>query len=1090
MPNQITKLSASTNKQCAAIANALCKANKSDKVVLDSVYSDIILTEADFINLNETAYTAQSMEQTIDLAQEYISLGLMIGYDGHPKPVYDEQENVVGFDYSELEPAFVFRKLWYDSETKQGKATIEYFPTNSGKKLAALAQKQDLYFSLRAILDGCIEYEDYRVCKLGRVDGGDRVKNPAVPHAKTLKTYTVDSTNINTTTSIKCHPNCSKSCCANKKIILLLKQPVLNNLNNINNLSIGDNTNMMSLEQILGMAKGGYLDAEAIASFEIHLDWLNKMLQQLQTSPPSSANKPPNPTTPAATSDTTNNTNNEDPSNVTDANNDDKDKKDKADGKNSDTEDPDEEATMDSKKLAEALDMVGKIKTAIDANKTAAAPAKITTKTGTTPTVAKSPSSPVVDQNTSQLNTMLNKTLSAIDSLTKEVTQLKKNQAARDEQETKAKQATQARQAVSDSVKEIEKAGQIEGRRLVNYPETTLQTILEKARTKASVDEAKGSIINDLTVLDSARTASLKSGIVPGLFGNTVRAEVAQDEADRSWKPAADALDKAMDRLKQSKERDLLKRSTYATDSQKGFAEEVVGYIEKTPAFRRKLLKATGAALDEALLIDGGDLRNQEGVIARAILREFILFTEALQFAEVYGPDVAKQMGRMFKVPLEGYEPPRPGTTRRYYEVRANESVGEAKTTLRYQKIFTFMRAIGFRLPQELEWQLENGVVSYDSLAGLILHTSRDMANQTSRMIYDQFQYAADEQGAIKAPQEQVAVEQWFWSNNGNVVVKLDGKIGDIRLGANVYGACKLKTGYAGGAAYAGANAKHPRIVVVPHPDLSIDDDNMEDYKTLYPTRIVKVGNKEQIEGDFDQFLNIVPKVPGQKPTFAVHNEGFIGFTQDSGFAQDTRPTIDEYWYNDGSNYDEFDLGGNPNEPIEETYAGLIRLAMQISADMVSEPNLVEADTWMMHSQIARGAFAIADLFEQQKSPAGVEFLPDYGKGVKIGNIPGPIAAVQVNGGLYSGARRSFIYKASPVKYGLGLPMQMFGPYVGQFAPNGGGNTTIQPHDVRYMRILDCARRVYVKKVDGSFANHPIKQIRFVGKLRSVRAAS
>jgi hypothetical protein len=400
------------------------------------------------------------------------------------------------------------------------------------------------------------------------------------------------------------------------------------------------------------------------------------------------------------------------------------------------------------------------------------------------------------------------------------------------------------------------------------------------------------------------------------------------------------------------------------------------------------------------------------------------------------------------------------------------------------------MRAIGFRLPQELEWQLENGVVSYDALAGLILHTSRDMANQTSRMIYDQFQYAADEQGAVKAPQEQVAAEQWFWSNSGSVVVKLDGKIGDIQLGANVYGACKLRTGYAGGAAYAGASAKHPRITAIPHPDLSIDDDNIEEYKTLYPAKVAKVGNKEQVEGDFDQFLNIVPKVPGQKPTYAVHNEGFIGFTQDSGFDKDTHPTIDEYWYNDGSNYDEFDLGGNPNEPIEETYAGLIRLAMQISAEMASEPNLVEADTWMMHTQIARGAFAIADLFEQQKSPAGIEFLPDYSKGVKIGNVPGPIAAVQVNGGLYSGARRSFIYKASPVKYGLGLPMQMFGPYVGQFAPNGGGNTTIQPHDVRYMRILDCARRVYVKKVDGSFANHPIKQIRFVGKLRSVRAAS
>jgi hypothetical protein len=68
---QLTKLSASTNKQCAAIANTLCKSNKPDKVALDSIYSDIILTEADFINLNETAYTSQSMEQTIELAQEY-----------------------------------------------------------------------------------------------------------------------------------------------------------------------------------------------------------------------------------------------------------------------------------------------------------------------------------------------------------------------------------------------------------------------------------------------------------------------------------------------------------------------------------------------------------------------------------------------------------------------------------------------------------------------------------------------------------------------------------------------------------------------------------------------------------------------------------------------------------------------------------------------------------------------------------------------------------------------------------------------------------------------------------------------------------
>jgi hypothetical protein len=1034
MPYKVATISASTNKQCAVIANALCKANKPDKVALDSVYSDIILTEADFINLNETAYTQDSMEQTIDLAQEYVNLGLMIGYDGHPKPVYDEQENVVGFDYSELEPAFVFRKLWYDKETKQGKATIEYFPTDSGKKLAELAQKEDLYFSLRAILDGCIEYEDYRVCQIGRFDGGDRVKNPAVPHAKTIKTYTVDNTNKSNTTkqsATNCKGNCGRSCCTNKKVILSLQQPILNNFNNTNKIAIGDNS-MMTMEEILGMAKGGYLTSEAIMSLEMHV----KGSMPNNTSSETSSTETTNTDTSATTDGTKN------------------------------------EVAMDSKKTNSILDMLNKIKIALD--------------NAPKPTTAKLPET---NHKTEQLNSMLEKTVSALDSITKEVSELKRTQATRDEQDKQQQQTIQNRQAVTDSIKEIQKAGQIEGRRLANYPERTLQTVLDKAHSKATVDEAKASIINDLAVLDSARTESIKSGIVPGIFGNTVRAEVAQDEADRSWKPAADALDKAIVRAKESKERELLKRSSYASDAQKGFAEEVISYVETQPAFRRKLMKSTGAALDEALLIDGGDLRNQEGVIARAILREFILFTDAMQFAEVYGPQFAKQMGRMFKVPLEGYEPPHPGTTRRYYEVRANESVGEAKTTLRYQKIFTFMRAIGFRLPQELEWQLENGVVSYDSLAGLILHTSRDMANQTSRMIYDQFQYAADEQGAIKAPEEVVSAEQWFWSNNGNVVVKLDGKIGDIRLGANVYGACKLKTGYAGGVTYAGDNAKHPRIVIVPHPDLSIDDDNIEEYKTLYPTKVAKIGNIEQVEGDFDQFLNIVPKVPGQQPTFAVHNEGFIGFTQDSGFAQDSRPNIEEYWFNDGSNYDEFDLGGNPNEPIEETYAGLIRLAMQISADMASEPNLVEADTWMMHTQIARGAYAIADLFEQQKSPAGVEFLPNYSKGVKIGNVPGPMAVVQVNGGLYSGARRSFIYKASPVKYGLGLPMQMFGPYVGQFAPKEGGNTTIQPHDVRYMRILDCARRVYVKKANGSFANHPIKQIRFVGKLRSARAA-
>jgi hypothetical protein len=1023
MPNPITKLSASTNKQCAAITSSFHKQNKPDKVALDGVYSDIILTEADFINLNDTAYTAQSMEQTIELAQEYVNLGLMIGYNGHPKPVYDEQENVVGFDYSELEPAFVFRKLWYDKDTKQGKATIEYFPTDSGNKLAELAQKEDLYFSLRAILDGCVEYDDHRVCQIGRFDGGDRVKNPAVPHAKTLKTYTSDGinqSNTNKKAATDCQGNCGKSCCTSKKLILSLKQPVFNNSNNINKIAIGDNS-MMTMEEILGMAKGGYLNQEAIISLEMHV-------------------KGSMPTTSDSASSETDNAN----------------------------------IAEDMKKPEAVMDMVNKIKAALDS-----AP-----KPGSVPT----PTAKTQDPNsTEQLNSMLNKTLSALDDITKEVTELKKTQAARDEQETKAKQASQARQAVTDSVKEIEKSGQIEGRRLTNYPERTLQTVLDNARSKASVDEAKRSIINDLSVLDSARTESLKSGIAPGIFGNTVRAEVAQDEADRSWRPAADALDKAITRAKESKERELLKRSSYASDAQKGFAEEVLSYVETQPAFRRKLMKSTGAALDEALLIDGGDLRNQEGVIARAILREFILFTDGMQFAEVYGPQFAKQMGRMFKIPLEGYEPPAPGTTRRYYEVRANESIGEAKTTLRYQKIFTFMRAIGFRLPQELEWQLESGTVSYDSLAGLILHTSRDMANKTSRMIYDQFQYAADEQGRVKAPQEVVAAEQWFWSNNGNVVVKLDGQIGDVKLGNNVYGACKLKTGYAGGAAYAGDNADHPRIVLVAQPDLSVDDDNIEEYTTLYPTRVGNPGNTPQIEGEFDQFLNIVPKVPGQTPTFAVHNEGFIGFTQDSGFDQNTRPTINEYWFNDGSNYYEFDLGGNENESIQETYAGLISLAMGISADMASEPNLVEADTWMMHTQIARGAFAIADLFEQQKSPAGVEFLPNYSKGVKIGNIPGPIAAVQVNGGLYSGARRSFIYKASPVKYALGLPMQMFGPYVGQFAPNGGGNTTIQPHDVRYMRILDCARRVYVKKADGSFANHPIRQIRFVGKLRSTR---
>src|ERR1051326_783109 len=129
-------------------ATMLCDAAIS--LVDGRVRATILVTQSNIENLNSRQYTAGSLQRAVDDAQEDVRLGLIIGYETHPEPVFNEQMDPVGYNYTQNPPLFRVTKLWYSGG--QVWAEAEFFDSPKGIEYSnRIRSGQKVSVSLRAL---------------------------------------------------------------------------------------------------------------------------------------------------------------------------------------------------------------------------------------------------------------------------------------------------------------------------------------------------------------------------------------------------------------------------------------------------------------------------------------------------------------------------------------------------------------------------------------------------------------------------------------------------------------------------------------------------------------------------------------------------------------------------------------------------------------------------------------------------------------------------------------------------------------------------------------------------------------------------
>lgn len=187
--------------------------------ILDRLLVDILITEADILNLNNRSYTKDSLTTAVRDAQLYARLGLLTMYQEHPSPVYDEAGRVVTYNGYEKVPVGRFTKIWMDGNRVFGTAYL--FNTDQGKEYERrIRNKEKINVSLRA-LGGCkLLANGKKICNVDRIEGCDIVSTPALPSAQILGYRDVSEATELITDSV-CTPNnpCNNKCCTEKSYI-------------------------------------------------------------------------------------------------------------------------------------------------------------------------------------------------------------------------------------------------------------------------------------------------------------------------------------------------------------------------------------------------------------------------------------------------------------------------------------------------------------------------------------------------------------------------------------------------------------------------------------------------------------------------------------------------------------------------------------------------------------------------------------------------------------------------------------------------------------------------------------------------------
>lgn len=1044
----------------------------------DAVISTIRLSRAEWINENQRQYTSESMLSASDQANTLIDAGLvLVGYDdedirtnqeaGHPREVYTEEGEFVGYDYNQYEPAFKFNKFKFDQDNKELYASIEALEKlEAGKRFAdKLRAKVPIKFSLRA-MGGCQRIGDKEICEISKIEGGDAVKNPAMDDAEPLATYITDSKKVLSDAKLSdaiiplsdakkenSLKDCCSSCSNNKPCEKLSKKDLNKSIDLISQMldkstvkllenQIKLTNNLGEKAHVVSPTKSKFIKlGDTIMDQEILEMIVNEADPETRKKLGAMAAKMGSKAMPAMPEVEA-----EKPT--------EKPKEDMPPAEKK--EDPmmekkDSSGLYDAKKIQEEI------------QKGIADGLKVATETIK-----------------AELETKVKSELSILD-------------------DTKAAKAiADAKKAVTDHLTTIVKANEFEGRKFDKYSEIQIQDAIDLASEKTTVEDCNKSLLDSFKRYDKDRARDIASGKITTT--NAQGVTVILDEAEKNYKQPLGIILDAVDACEKERHgfRGRIHQQELAKINQP-MIDQLWQARMKHP-LKGKAIADWGkrAIKDTANPVTVDDLRNQEGVLSGIIERQTFQKLLGMQWVRSLGPSFARgDLGREFKILSTGFTPPTAGTARIDGEIREGEAYGESVSYQRFNKFFTKLRGRAIRIGKELQIALKTGVLKIDAVARLISDVSDEMARLTDFMILREIHTHIAEYGKVQVSAQAVAATEWTYSAGGAPTVNIGGDIGNVTFGTTVKGVAILLTGDNTTTTLHTANDRtvHPAPIVPGRTTVTVDDDGNETVTDNKDATVATLGGITQVEG---HFINgdIVNKGDGTTATYAVAKElGVVVFkeTAVSGAAAGVRPTITFYY---DTNYDEFNLTPSANVKPEEHYSGIFRLVNSMSGIMSGTPNYANPDLMIQQTSVARGSVCNADLFENRKQPGGTVIDRGFADTQYITDLYG-IDFMHGNGEFFGGARRAYLYErenmsAYFVSAGMNWSLQnQSTKAVGNIVDGvfyGDRNVPI-PEWFWTCDLVDGVGTPTVLNTDGSMLQCKGRSIRYVGNLAVVRSS-
>lgn len=458
--------------------------------------------------------------------------------------------------------------------------------------------------------------------------------------------------------------------------------------------------------------------------------------------------------------------------------------------------------------------------------------------------------------------------------------------------------------------------------------------------------------------------------------------------------------------------------------------------------------------------------KNRETLLSMLIMREEFFMSTVIetlvqplmpnsQFMKPFtgGSGLAAEqmrMGGVFVIPMESVSESSRAKAKFYRPERNVGAVELVNTKIDYSFFTTRSRRAAAVFDYENFAQLLTGSLNLDLLASVTLQVGAALGRSIDSEAIFTMLNDSREHEAVQVTGENIAATEWYYNAGGNV----------RGYGSNVVG-----VGYVLGAFAAnslenstGAGSNKSPILVYPRTKSYVNGltGDTTDY-IPYNITMTLPSSTTPVLGYLDPAdLQIKALVEGQTPTHAIDPmNGALLFTAASNVTGTNRPTAVSYWY--ATNYSTWSKAQGlwdvasasyPNPfpsgtPLSEKARGFVELISELGGELYEERNRYP-DFALQKFGFGNGYTAKAATFEKRISPTDAELLVGYGAGEVIGQDAGIVHVKTANPEMPSTV---LLGQRGATFFGLGYVFGLRNQNM-DIAPSSGG--LVQPGNGEY----------------------------------------